>query len=158
MGKINNNTVVQLIGMLGIISSLIFVGLEMRQTQKIAIAGQQQARSALGNTVILSMNDIGVDVQSVYFEGKSRTDLSLEQIALRNTSHIAWFLYENDFYQYEQGLMDDETWEAKVVAMKALYNNCSVRTIVMTRKPTFSKPLKDLIETFPDRCAKPNSK
>ena len=152
MGVINNNTIVQVIGMLGIISSLIFVGLEMRQTQKIAIAGQQQARSALGNTVILSMNSIGVDVQSVYFEGKNRPELSLEQIALRNTSHIAWFLYENDFYQYQQGLMDDETWEAKVIAMKALYNNCPIRSIVETRKPTFSKHLKDLIETFPDEC------
>lgn len=38
--RINNNILVQVIGMLGIISSLIFVGLEMRQTQKIAIAGQ----------------------------------------------------------------------------------------------------------------------
>ena len=138
--------------MLGIISSLIFVGLEMRQTQKIAIAGQQQARSALGNTVILSMNNIGVDVQSIYFEGKKRSDLSLEEIALRNTAHIAWFLYENDFYQFQQGLMDEETWNAKVIAMKALFNNCPVRPIVVTRKPTFSKHLKALIESFPDEC------
>ena len=150
--RINNNTIVQVMGMLGIIGSLIFVGLEMRQTQKIAIAGQQQARSALGNTVILSMNNIGVDVQSIYFEGKKKSDLSLEEIALRNTAHIAWFLYENDFYQFQQGLMDEETWNAKVIAMKALFNNCPVRSIVVTRKPTFSKHLKALIESFPDEC------
>ena len=48
MGKINNNTVVQLIGMLGIISSLIFVGLEMRQTQKIAIAVNNKLGQHLG--------------------------------------------------------------------------------------------------------------
>ena len=43
--RIDNNILVQVMGMFGIICSLIFVGLEMRQTQKIAIAGQQQARS-----------------------------------------------------------------------------------------------------------------
>ena len=41
------NAVVQLLGMLGIIISLIFVGLEMRQSQRIAIAGQYQARAAM---------------------------------------------------------------------------------------------------------------
>ena len=79
--RIDNNILVQVMGMFGIICSLIFVGLEMRQTQKIAIAGQQQARSALGNTVILSMNNIGVDVQSIYFEGKKNSDLSLNRLA-----------------------------------------------------------------------------
>ena len=33
--------------MLSIVGSLIFVGLEMRQTQQIAIAGQVQARAQM---------------------------------------------------------------------------------------------------------------
>ena len=45
--KLDINAVVQLLGMLGIIISLIFVGLEMRQSQRIAIAGQYQARAAM---------------------------------------------------------------------------------------------------------------
>ena len=49
--------------------------------------------------------------------------------------------------------MDEETWNAKVIAM-ALFNNCPVRSIVVTRKPTFSKHLKALIDTFPDECVK----
>ena len=36
----------QLLAMIGIIGSLIFVGLEMRQSQRIAQAGQQQDRTA----------------------------------------------------------------------------------------------------------------
>ena len=38
--------VTQLLAMIGIIGSLIFVGLEMRQSQRIAQAGQQQDRTA----------------------------------------------------------------------------------------------------------------
>ena len=52
---------------------------------------------------------------------------------------------------YQAGLMDEETWSAKVIAM-TVFNNCPVRSIVVTRKPTFSKHLKALIDTFPDEC------
>ena len=44
--KVDFNIVIQLLGMAGIIGSLIFVALEIVQTQKIAIAGQQQGRAA----------------------------------------------------------------------------------------------------------------
>ena len=40
MKKIDINDLIQLLGMLGIIGSLLFVGLEMRQSQRIAQAGQ----------------------------------------------------------------------------------------------------------------------
>jgi len=49
MEKINPTQIdalIQLLAMIGIIGSLIFVGLEMRQSQRIAQAGQQQDRTA----------------------------------------------------------------------------------------------------------------
>ena len=70
--KFNYGFIVQLMGILGIIGSLIFVGLEMRQTQKIAIASQHQSRSALTTQTIRAMDDKGIDFQSVYFEQKIR--------------------------------------------------------------------------------------
>ena len=44
MKKIDVQDLIQLLGMVGIIGSLIFVGLEMRQTQRIAIAAQIKER------------------------------------------------------------------------------------------------------------------
>jgi hypothetical protein len=40
--KVSFDTWIQLLGMLGVIGGLVFVGLEMRQTQQIAIAAQVQ--------------------------------------------------------------------------------------------------------------------
>ena len=40
MKKVDFNSLTQLLGMIGIIGSLLFVGLEMRQSQRIALAGQ----------------------------------------------------------------------------------------------------------------------
>ena len=45
MRKIDIQDLIQLLGMVGIIGSLIFVGLEMRQSQRIALAGQQALRT-----------------------------------------------------------------------------------------------------------------
>ena len=43
MKKVSLDIWIQLIGMLGILGGLVFVGLEMRQPQIIAIGGQIQA-------------------------------------------------------------------------------------------------------------------
>ena len=45
--NIDINVLIQLVGMLGVIASLIFVGLQMRQTQQIALAAQAQARTEM---------------------------------------------------------------------------------------------------------------
>ena len=47
MSKIAIEDLIQLLGMVGIIGSLIFVGLEMHQSQRIAVASQQQERAAI---------------------------------------------------------------------------------------------------------------
>ena len=39
--------VVNFLGVAGVIGSLIFVALELRQSQRIALAAQQQARTAM---------------------------------------------------------------------------------------------------------------
>ena len=44
MDRASINAFIQLFGILGIIGSLLFVGLEMRQSQRIALAAQQQSR------------------------------------------------------------------------------------------------------------------
>ena len=45
--KVNFDVWIQFLGMLGVLGGLVFVGLEMRQSQMIAQAGQQQDRTAV---------------------------------------------------------------------------------------------------------------
>ena len=47
MKKVSLDTWIQLSGMLGLLGGLIFVGLEMQQNQRIALAAQQTARVEL---------------------------------------------------------------------------------------------------------------
>ena len=45
MKKVSLDVWIQFIGMVGLLGGLVFVGLEMRQSQTIAIGGQVQARN-----------------------------------------------------------------------------------------------------------------
>jgi hypothetical protein len=45
MKKISFDVWIQLLGMLSIVASLVFVGLQMQQSQTIALAAQQQSRT-----------------------------------------------------------------------------------------------------------------
>ena len=45
MKKVSLDTWIQLLGMVGLLGGLIFVGLELRQTQRIALAEMEQRRS-----------------------------------------------------------------------------------------------------------------
>ena len=44
MRKVSLDVWIQLIGLLSVLGGLVFVGLQMRQSQTIALAAQQQAR------------------------------------------------------------------------------------------------------------------
>ena len=114
MKKVSIDVWIQLFGMLSVVAGLIFVGLQMMQTQRIALASQQQARAGILNDMVLGLTEADVDFQSIFWERNFQNSLSTEEVAYRNQIHIAWSLHENDFYQYTQGLMDEETWAAKL--------------------------------------------
>ena len=67
MKKIATEDLIQLLGMVGIIGSLIFVGLEMRQSQKIAMAGQQMERTALLMQANSVFTEAGLDWHPIAF-------------------------------------------------------------------------------------------
>jgi len=152
MTETNKNFVVQTFGMLGVIGSLIFVGLELQQAQRVAIAGQQQARSALVVDIISNLTVTGIDFQSVYLEEKLDYEFSRNEVGLRNVIHTVWGLYENDFYQHEQGLMDESTWLARKRGIEKLYTMCQGWKAYQYRRFAFSKKFRDVVESFQSTC------
>ena len=152
MKKVSLDTRIQLMGMLGVIASLIFVGLEMRQSQRIAIADQQQGRAAIANDFITPFLENGLDFSTVFFNENPNLEFSQQDIAHRNIMQIHWFMYENDFYQYSQGLMDEPTWQAKLNGIKTIFDLCDVREIYKLREPTFSNEFKLVVQSLPDNC------
>jgi len=71
MKRIDIQDLIQLLGKVGVIGSLIFVGLEMRQSEMIAQAGQNQERLGAATDMVNTMNDVVADFQSVVFENNT---------------------------------------------------------------------------------------
>ena len=153
MKKVSLDVWIQLLGMLGVLAGLIFVGLELQQSQRIAVAAQQQDRAAITNDIINAFYEVDVDFQYTYFERDFFYELSTEEIAYRNAIHKAWFLYENDFYQYEQGLMNESTWRAKLNGIQQIYNYCDVRNLYNSRAQIFSVEFRNIVDSLPDNCS-----
>ena len=61
MTRISIGNLIQALAMIGIIGSLIFVGLEMKQSQRIAMAGQQMERTSITTNGFTAFNEAGLD-------------------------------------------------------------------------------------------------
>ena len=145
---------VQLIGMLRVVAGLVFVGFEMQQSQRIALAGQQANRVQLFSSMMDANNEQGIDQQKLQMILSGQIPMTEDyEWVVMNGLHRMWWIYENDFLQNELGLMDENIWQAKRNAMKANYNFCEGRPVFDIRKNTLDSRLVELVESFPDECA-----
>ena len=152
--KVSLDVWIQLVGMISIVASLIFVGLEMRQSQMIAQASQQQERTAYFFNLLGSTSESGVDWQSVVMETNSDygEKFTKAEILRRNIFHAHLFTYENDYFQYSQGLMPQEVWEAKLKALAFFYNQCDMRGLWNSRQQFFPEGYVSIIKSITDEC------
>ena len=153
MRKIPIESLIQLLGMVGIIGSLIFVGLEMKQSQRIALAGQQALRTQFFLDGVDALSEPQKSNQTLIemLLGDIPVTEDYEWV-LENVMHRNWWIFENDFVQYDLGLMDENVWQAKLNAMAAVYNFCFARPVYDARRNLLDARLINLIEEFPDNC------
>ncbi len=102
----------QILASIGVILSLIFVGLQIQQSREIAIADIYQQRTAL----LLEDRSLSVPAEQVFdawtkMLAGEPLDLSEEYaIYLRISARIAY--WENNHFQYQLGLLSEEQWAA----------------------------------------------
>ena len=103
MKKIEQNDLLQVLGMLGLIASLIFVGMELRQNQQVARVTAYQALAeqiASYNALLLSEPEIN-RIRNAALNNENLTEEDAEQYRafwrmLRRQSELAYLQYEND--------------------------------------------------------------
>ena len=107
----------------------------MRQTQRVAHAGQQQERTSNFFNLLGSTSQSGVDWQSVVMETNFNygDKFSKEDILRRNIFHAYLFTYENDYFQYSQPLLPKVVWDEKLKALPVFGNKCDMRELWSAR-------------------------
>ena len=152
--KVSLDSWIQLMGMLSVLAGLVFVGLEMQQSQRIAIAGQQQERASEEMQNFRSFLEAGYDLDFIARqEGNIFEEMTSEEsIARRSFGQIYWYVAENDFIQYQNGLMSDEVFEAKKRNVEYLLGLCDLRDIFEWRRTFFSDDFLELVSSFDNPC------
>ena len=144
----------QVVGVIGLIASLIFVGLELKQTQKIAIAGQQQSRTLLRTNQILSTYEFSpeeIGVENIVWGDQSE----IQRYNREQRQVYYWTVNENNFYQYTQGMMDQVIWDKEKQYIEAQWNHCHLRYVFEAQ--IFIEPFEDYVRSLPDLCNDENN-
>lgn len=150
--KVSFDAWVQLLGMLGVIGSLVFVGLEMRQSQRIALVSQIQQRSYAASAEPHAFTEANLDWFSSKFSLPPTSELTSEQKASRNSENVSWFFYEADYFQYSQGLMTEPVWQAKLRAMEVNLKRCEYPEIYEMRSALVEERFKNILDEMPSQC------
>jgi hypothetical protein len=105
------NDSLQILGMFGIIGSLAFVGLQLKQSQEIAIASQYQARLdsviAVKGNLLQSDSLIEVTRKAENGEPLGQTDILVLDLAVGQI----FDLWETNHFQYVNGFVSEEHWQ-----------------------------------------------
>ena len=145
------DTWIQLFGMIGLLGGLMFVGLEMQQSQRIAIAGQVQARNDSlmsyimapleGNSVALQFFDL-----NQVSEGNAVIDFSNEEERLVYDQIVRFRVVslQNAWQQYNLEMIPEDTFKYTSGLIMSMYNNCYLRNLIQGRA---SKGFLSYLET-----------
>ncbi len=145
--------VAELIGIAAIVASLVFVGLQMKQSQDIAIAAQYHERAALAVENFHVMAEVGVTRNAGrQCQIESADNESVEDLLKECLIALAYLtMADNHLYQYEAGFMDESAWQAQRRLLGVLLNNNMIYQSVFqrtrsARRPSFLELGDQLIE------------
>ncbi len=127
MKKINVDTWIQFIGMLGVLAGLVFVGLELQQSQQIAVANALQGRNQMQSNYLLAplegqLQAVKLRTAQDYQKLNPTQLLIRQQLILHRSVTIT-----NAWQQYSLGLLTEDAWLVPAGRAKIMYNECIER-------------------------------
>ena len=147
------NDWMQIVGIFAVVASLIFVGLQMQQDRRIAEMSTYQDRAIASSNLTLGLlnsrsygtaarkTQIGDSQRTVDVEGWA-SPLEFDE-AMRGiqATRAMMFMFDNSFYQYENGFLPEEHWlrtrNALKATMRVPFARWAVSQILDEQRPSF---------------------
>jgi hypothetical protein len=145
--------IAELVGIAAIVASLLFVGLQMRQSHAIALSDSYQQRSAMTAEAFLSLSEN--DAALAALVGAIPGDTSNLPEGVEPEEYLAfqyWFIgmmavVENVHYQYQTGFMTEEGWLRSRNGLKRqIQINALVLPQLQAAKRNMSQPFLEEVE------------
>ena len=154
MRSTNWKDIAELVGIAAIVASLMFVGLEMRQTRVIALANTYQART--DSELLLSSLNLHPEIDRVITMMGNGEEFSSEDLD-RLHQMLTWrFIYlENVHYQLELEMLSQEQWEAQLLGIYPMLVNPNFRQwwdgYRQAWRPSFSRDIDEFLAELDSR-------
>ncbi len=122
------NDWIQVVGIFAVVLSLMFVGYQLKQSQDIAVAGQNQERQSVVNDYYASLIQIDEVVDYYGARHREHLDSDVDTESRRSDrmiglsyirSRMRLSIYDNNYFQYQSGFMTAEYWEPYLNLTKA---------------------------------------
>lgn len=141
----------EIVGMFMVVLSLAFVGFEIRQAHKISLSQAYQSRTVTAAewNYELASNQVAL---SGWRKANERRDDEISQeehdAVFRMVASVL-YLYDNAYYQYEEGFVSEGFWLSTRTAMKNFMTPPAINTMVMARLEIQDRPeFKALVRTL----------
>jgi hypothetical protein len=144
------NDWLQVVGIFGVIASLLFVGMQMKQTHEIALANTYNDRAS--QTVDAQSTALGTPQ---YFSGLAkiysgrRDELTAEEyVALEAELTVFLTIFENNYFQYEMGFLPEDHWRKNLADIECRMTEPFFSTIAesWSARESFRLVLNDSIQ------------
>ena len=149
--KISNwKDTAELIGIAAIVASLVFVGMQLKQSQDIALSQASQARTAMSIDTLISTTE-NANYISAVAKGRSgrRAELTIEEQVTMSQYAIAVLMsYEDQHFQYNSGFVTEERWRAVKAGLKNFLReeaNIPVRSTFERLPARFSDSFQEVV-------------
>ena len=135
------DTWIQLLGMIGVLGGLIFVGLEMRQSQIIAVGNQVQARADTQLAILTTPLEGDQRLLPLFSFGSmpNESDLSEEdRLLFEQLTRIRMASLQASWQQFNLGLLPEDAWRLAERRIFIMYDSCQFRDVFeRTSQPEF---------------------
>ena len=165
MNSAKLNDWMQVVGIFAVVVSLIFVGYQLKQSQDIAIAGQNQERQSVALNYYASL--IEVDEIVDYYGAQHREHLeanvdvdnhrSDRMIGLSYIrSRMRLSIYDNNHFQFQSGFMTAESWQPYLNLARYTCSTASdAGKIMLNHGDQFREEFRDLCMKFVNEPRQP---
>jgi hypothetical protein len=118
------NDWMQVVGIFAVVASLIFVGLQMKQTQEIALASayQDRATSSIDRMITRASSPEWTSARAKMDRGDFDSISPEERVSLEENLAAYIVMVENHHYQYHSGFLPEEHWLRNVTEMKCAFS------------------------------------
>ncbi len=145
--------IAELVGIAAIVASLLFVGLQLKQSHEIALATQYQSRAEATQNLHLAAIEADWIAPIPALRNQVNDDMSARDI---NMYLWLWIQFDNHYYQYQSGFMDESAWQAQLRNIRELHSFCNARFAYEWRKKGLRSEFVELVESGEDPCLPAN--